>query len=148
MKQHQGSSAEDRRRFLDEMLTWREMAVHFVYYHPDDYDTYDCLPAWAKDSLHDARADPRGQVYTLQELEEGRCVVVCDVCSLCLGCLVGWLEGRAMVIVAHNILYPAHNNPPPVPLSLPYNSPHTHARTGPTTLCGMRLSWRWWRLGT
>lgn len=38
MKEHTASSAEDRRRFLDEMLVWREMAVHFVYYHPDNYD--------------------------------------------------------------------------------------------------------------
>lgn len=38
VKEHTASSAEDRRRFLDEMLVWREMAVHFVYYHPDNYD--------------------------------------------------------------------------------------------------------------
>lgn len=48
VKQHTASSAEDRRRFLDEMLTWREMAVHFVYYHPDNYDgaLRACVDQW------------------------------------------------------------------------------------------------------
>ncbi len=38
VKQHSTSSAEDRRRFLDELLVWREMAAHFVFQHPDNYD--------------------------------------------------------------------------------------------------------------
>ncbi len=70
--QHTASSPDDRRRFCDELLTWREMAIHFVYHHRESYDTYDCLPTWAKDSLHAAATDPRSHTYTLAELDEGR----------------------------------------------------------------------------
>jgi hypothetical protein len=103
VKQHSTSSAEDRRRFLDELLTWREVAIHFVFYHPDNYDgksvhdgvgstvatalltckhthttDYSVLPVWARDSLHEHQGDARSHLYTLQELEEGRCVAGCD----------------------------------------------------------------------
>lgn len=37
---------------------------------------YSVLPVWARDSLHDHIGDARDHVYTLQELEEGRCVAL------------------------------------------------------------------------
>ena len=38
---------------------------------PDDYDQYESLPAWAKDTLRAHRRDPRPHLYDLATLERG-----------------------------------------------------------------------------
>lgn len=56
---------------------------------------YSVLPVWARDSLHEHRGDARDHVYTLQELEEGRCVL-CVVCLLFI-CLVVSFGIRSLI---------------------------------------------------
>jgi deoxyribodipyrimidine photo-lyase len=63
--------AKDREAFLEELLVRRELAMNFVHYRPD-YDSYTCLPAWAKATLADHESDPRSPLYTPQQLESGQ----------------------------------------------------------------------------
>ena len=54
--------------YLDELITWRELAVNYVLYCAS-YNTYDGIPAWAQRSLSKHRDDPREFLYTLREFE-------------------------------------------------------------------------------
>ena len=54
--------------FLDELITWRELAVNHVLYRPR-YDAYEAIPDWAKRSLEKHADDPREAIYTSAELE-------------------------------------------------------------------------------
>jgi deoxyribodipyrimidine photo-lyase len=55
--------------FLEELIVRRELAANFVYYH-QDYDNFDGLPNWAKQTLDDHRNDHRPYTYTLRQLED------------------------------------------------------------------------------
>jgi deoxyribodipyrimidine photo-lyase len=55
--------------FLDELITWRELAYGFCFFRPEDYDSYDGLPPWARTSLELHALDPRPEQYTLDQLE-------------------------------------------------------------------------------
>lgn len=54
--------------FLDELITWRELGYNMCSRH-DDYDSYDSLPGWARQTLAQRADDPREYVYTLDEFE-------------------------------------------------------------------------------
>ena len=60
--------ASDRDSYLEELVVRRELSMNFVHREPK-YDSYDCLPNWAKLTLEQQAADERPQVYTLQQLE-------------------------------------------------------------------------------
>ena len=57
--------------FLEELIVRRELAANFVYYHRD-YDNFDCLPEWAKQTLKDHRKDRRLYIYTRRQLEDAK----------------------------------------------------------------------------
>lgn len=57
--------------WLDEAVVWRELAYNFTA-HRDDFERYDSLPDWARETLALHAADPRPQVYALEELAAGR----------------------------------------------------------------------------
>jgi deoxyribodipyrimidine photo-lyase len=63
-----GISAADRDSFIEELGVRRELAVNFIHYCPK-YDSYDCLPDWAKKTLSEHRRDVRKYLYTIEELE-------------------------------------------------------------------------------
>uniref|UniRef100_A0A0R3S0H0 Deoxyribodipyrimidine photo-lyase n=1 Tax=Elaeophora elaphi TaxID=1147741 RepID=A0A0R3S0H0_9BILA len=63
-------SAKDA--FLEELVVRRELAHNFVYYYRATYDTFDCLPDWAKKTMDEHRRDKREYIYSYKELEEGR----------------------------------------------------------------------------
>ena len=63
--------AEQYAKYLDEALTWREVAHNFCHFNPR-HRTMDGVPAWARKELSDHEADPRPQLYTLEELEQAR----------------------------------------------------------------------------
>ena len=65
------AASDNKASFIEEMLVRRELAVNFVHYTPD-YDSYTCLPGWAKQSLAAHKDDPREHVYTAAELEDGK----------------------------------------------------------------------------
>ena len=58
---------EGRVGYLEELIVRRELAINFVEYEPD-YDRYECLPRWARDTLDRHRSDPRPHRYDAQEL--------------------------------------------------------------------------------
>jgi deoxyribodipyrimidine photo-lyase len=53
--------------FLDELITWRETGFHFAWHTPD-YDQFDSLPDWARETLSDHADDPREHLYSYKEL--------------------------------------------------------------------------------
>ena len=61
--------AEDA--FLDELVTWREIGFNMCS-HREDYDRYESLPAFARQTLAEHAKDPRPVVYTRAEMEEAR----------------------------------------------------------------------------
>ena len=59
---------KEKDAFLDELITWRELAINFVKYNPD-YDSIENADDWARNSLGEHARDPREHVYTESELE-------------------------------------------------------------------------------
>jgi len=60
-----------RDSFLEELIVRRELAMNFVNHAPH-YDSYKCLPNWARATLADHRKDPRDHVYTRRQLENAQ----------------------------------------------------------------------------
>ncbi|HEY3929544.1 MAG TPA: deoxyribodipyrimidine photo-lyase [Candidatus Koribacter sp.] len=54
--------------FLDQVITWRELAINFVHFHPV-YDSIECGEAWAHKTLAEHAGDPRPILYTQKQLE-------------------------------------------------------------------------------
>ncbi|MGE5669418.1 MAG: deoxyribodipyrimidine photo-lyase [Betaproteobacteria bacterium] len=61
------ADTEGRAVYLEELIVRRELAINFVEYEPD-YDRYECLPRWARDTLDRHRSDPRPHRYDANEL--------------------------------------------------------------------------------
>jgi deoxyribodipyrimidine photo-lyase len=61
----------DRDAYLEELIVRRELSVNFVTYN-GQYDRYDGLPAWAKQTLAEHRRDKRPALYSRADLEAGR----------------------------------------------------------------------------
>lgn len=57
--------------FIDELVTWRELGFNMCA-HRSDYDQYESLPGWARQTLEAHEADPRPHLYSLEELEFSR----------------------------------------------------------------------------
>lgn len=55
-------------KFLDEALTWRELAHNLVFMNPK-HRTLEPVPAWARKELDDHSADPRPAIYSDADLE-------------------------------------------------------------------------------
>jgi len=56
--------------FLNQLLTWRELAISLVHFNPD-YDSFECAEPWAHRTLAQHARDPRPVVYTEAQLENG-----------------------------------------------------------------------------
>jgi deoxyribodipyrimidine photo-lyase len=54
--------------FVDELLVRRELAINWCEFTPN-YDRYESLPAWARQSLDNHRADERPHLYARAKLE-------------------------------------------------------------------------------
>lgn len=62
---------ESTTKFLDELVTWRELAQNGAAHLPA-YDRYEGLPPWARATLAAHRADPRPVRHDATTLAEGR----------------------------------------------------------------------------
>ena len=62
------SLADAKEAYLEELIVRRELAINFVEYTPD-YDSYESLPNWAKQTLKRHRSDQREYLYTQKQLE-------------------------------------------------------------------------------
>ncbi len=54
--------------FLEELVVRRELSCNFCHYNPR-YDSYACIPLWARTTLNDHLHDHRPYLYSLEELE-------------------------------------------------------------------------------
>jgi deoxyribodipyrimidine photo-lyase len=61
-------SASAGKRYLDQLIGWRELSVLFVR-HNANYDNWECAEPWARKTLMEHAGDPRPALYTLQQLE-------------------------------------------------------------------------------
>ncbi|HZQ94764.1 MAG TPA: deoxyribodipyrimidine photo-lyase [Candidatus Sulfotelmatobacter sp.] len=57
----------DRQAFLDQIITWRELAINFVRFNPD-YDNFECAEPWAHRTLARHARDHRPVLYTERQL--------------------------------------------------------------------------------
>jgi deoxyribodipyrimidine photo-lyase len=55
--------------FLDELITWRELAFNMAALRPDDYRNLNTLPAFAKATHAKHAKDPRPYLYSYEQLE-------------------------------------------------------------------------------
>jgi deoxyribodipyrimidine photo-lyase len=58
----------DRTAYLEELVVRRELAINLVRHTPD-YDSYACLPGWARQTLDEHRRDPRSHNYTAEQFD-------------------------------------------------------------------------------
>jgi len=63
--------AEDKKAFLDQLITWRELAVNFVRFEPE-YDNFQCAEPWALKTLAEHAHDRRNFLYSRSDLESGQ----------------------------------------------------------------------------
>jgi deoxyribodipyrimidine photo-lyase len=68
VKSAQGAPREAKDAFLEELIVRRELAFNFVFYERH-YDSYACLPDWAKRTLEQHRKDKRPYLYSWEQLE-------------------------------------------------------------------------------
>ena len=65
-----GAPEEDVESYIEEVVVRRELAMNHVHFRPDTYDSYECLPEWARESLSEHASDEREHVYSLDALEQ------------------------------------------------------------------------------
>ncbi|MGA8037290.1 MAG: hypothetical protein WA823_19770 [Candidatus Acidiferrales bacterium] len=58
-------------QFLDQFITWREVGYNFSS-HRADYDSYESLPDWARETLAKHADDERAVMYTLKDFAAAR----------------------------------------------------------------------------
>ena len=59
----------DKEAFLNQLITWRELAVNLVHFNPD-YDNFECGEPWAHRTLAKHAKDPRPLLYSEKQLEQ------------------------------------------------------------------------------
>jgi deoxyribodipyrimidine photo-lyase len=57
--------------FINQFLTWRELAINFVHFNPV-YDSIECAPDWAHRTLAAHAGDPRPVLYTREQFESAQ----------------------------------------------------------------------------
>ena len=56
---------------MEELLVRRELAINFVHYEKE-YNSLNCLPDWAAQTLANHESDERKHRYTARELDEAQ----------------------------------------------------------------------------
>lgn len=60
--------SDGSRKFLDELLVWREVAYAFCFHRPDHATIEGGLPGWARQTLAEHEADPRPSLLSWRTL--------------------------------------------------------------------------------
>lgn len=58
--------------FIDELVTWRELAFNMASHRPDSYQSLESLPGWARATIAAHARDPRPVRYSLEQLEHSK----------------------------------------------------------------------------
>jgi len=66
-----GKNDENVDSFFNELIVWRELARNFCYYNPN-YNQYEGIPDWAKETLEEHKNDKREYIYTIEEFENAK----------------------------------------------------------------------------
>jgi deoxyribodipyrimidine photo-lyase len=66
------SIKESRASFLEEMIVRRELSINMVVYNAQHYDSIECLPAFARETLRIHANDKRPVLYSLEQLERAQ----------------------------------------------------------------------------
>ena len=69
-RQATARDSDGAEKYIDEMVTWRELGHHFCFYDPN-YGTVDALPDWALESLREHESDERPALYDWETLARG-----------------------------------------------------------------------------
>lgn len=64
----EGIPDEAKNAFLEELIIRRELSDNFCFYS-SSYDSIECAPLWARESIERHRRDQRRYIYNLEELE-------------------------------------------------------------------------------
>ena len=64
-----GKGQENIDSYIEELLVRRELSINFCHFTPD-YDSFSCLPDWAKETLKEHKDDEREHAYTRKQLED------------------------------------------------------------------------------
>jgi deoxyribodipyrimidine photo-lyase len=67
--QHDPTLAPAREAYFNELIAWRELAVNFVLYQNDRYDTVDAAEDWSRATIAEHARDEREHLYTRHQLE-------------------------------------------------------------------------------
>ena len=59
---------DDKDRFLDQLITWRELSINLVRFNPN-YDNFECGEDWAHRTLAEHAKDERPVLYSQKQLE-------------------------------------------------------------------------------
>lgn len=70
-RQATGGRGAGYETLVEELVVRRELSHNFTWYTPD-YDSYQGLPAWARQTLDEHRRDPRQHLYSREELVAAR----------------------------------------------------------------------------
>lgn len=62
------TSSPGKNAYLEELIVRRELSHNFVFYN-EDYDKFNCLPAWAVRTLNFHRKDKRPYLYSTEQFE-------------------------------------------------------------------------------
>ncbi len=68
MEAKKSHSTKNVDAFVEELIVRRELPMNFVYYEKE-YDSFDSIPGWAKETLAEHKDDERKNSYTRAELE-------------------------------------------------------------------------------
>ena len=96
--------ATARDSYFNELIVWRELAVNFVQYNRDTYDTADCAEPWAAKTIAEHARDEREHLYTLKQLESAQ--TYDDLWNAAQIQMVehGWMHNRLRMYWAKKIL--------------------------------------------
>ena len=68
-KKYEAKHTDSVKKFIDEIVTWKEMSDNLCFYNPN-YDNLKGAPEWAQETLDKHRNDQREYVYTKQQFED------------------------------------------------------------------------------
>jgi deoxyribodipyrimidine photo-lyase len=59
----------DIESYIEELVVRRELSINHVHFRPDTYDSFECLPDWAHETLATHADDEREHLYSLDDLD-------------------------------------------------------------------------------
>jgi deoxyribodipyrimidine photo-lyase len=71
VQQADSASEENRQAFLEQLIVRRELSFNLCRYN-DGYDSFDCLPEWARETLQEHASDDREYIYSPSALERSQ----------------------------------------------------------------------------